>query len=91
LYDLGDFDPKGSIATKFGTKNYLLNLSKKSKSLGFDLLFDAVPNHKAGADHTEKCKAIGVDENGSWLPHSKNGRSDLIVVGRSHERIRRAT
>jgi alpha-amylase len=65
LYDLGEFDQKDSVATKFGTKDDLLSLSKEAKNLGIDLLFDAVLNHKAGADQKERCKVIEVDENGS--------------------------
>ncbi|TVY46773.1 Glucan 1,4-alpha-maltohexaosidase [Lachnellula occidentalis] len=63
LYDLGEFDQKGSVGTKFGTKDELLTLCKKAKELGIDVLFDAVLNHKAGADHTEKCMVVEVDQN----------------------------
>ena len=58
LYDLGEFDQKGSVATKFGTKDDLLSLSRKAKELGIDLLSDAVLNHNAGADNKERCKVI---------------------------------
>lgn len=59
LYDLGEFYQKGSIATKFGTKDELLSLSKKAKELGI------------GADHKERCKVIEVDENGLRLSRSE--------------------
>ena len=62
LYDLGEFDQKGSVATKWGTKNELKLLSSKAKELGIGLIFDAVLNHRAAADHTEKCMAIEVQE-----------------------------
>lgn len=55
------------MATKFGTKEDLLVLSRKARELGVGLLFDAVLNHKAGADHKERCKVVEVDENGSYL------------------------
>jgi alpha-amylase len=76
LYDLGEFDQKGSVATKFGTKDDLLSLSKKAKELGIGLLFDAVLNHKAGADHKERCKVIEVDENGSRSPFPNQIKTD---------------
>jgi alpha-amylase len=69
LYDLGEFDQKGSVATKFGSKADLLELSGKAKELGVGLLFDAVLNHKAGADKKERCKVVEVDENGIPLPN----------------------
>jgi alpha-amylase len=50
LYGLGEFDQKGTVATKFVTKEDLLDFSKKAKELGIDLLSDAVLNHKAGAE-----------------------------------------
>ena len=50
LYDLGEFDQKGSIATKWGSKDELLQIAQRAKELGIDLYFDAVLNHKACAD-----------------------------------------
>ncbi|TVY73368.1 Alpha-amylase [Lachnellula suecica] len=88
LYDLGEFDQKGSVATKWGTKEELLTLSKKAKDLGIGLLFDAVLNHKAGADKKERCKIIEVDDNDrtkevgepyeieAWLGFDFPGRGD---------------
>lgn len=63
LYDLGEFDQKGSVRTKWGTKEDLLALSKKAEELGMGLYWDAVLNHKAGADEKEKAHAIEVDDN----------------------------
>ena len=63
LYDLGEFEQKGTRSTKWGSKEDLLELSKKGKELGVGLYWDAVLNHKAGADKTERCKVVEVDEN----------------------------
>jgi alpha-amylase len=63
LYDLGEFDQKGTRATKWGPKEDLLELSKLAKDQGVALYWDAVLNHKAGADNTEKCRVVEVDEN----------------------------
>ncbi|RMZ76356.1 hypothetical protein DV738_g4969, partial [Chaetothyriales sp. CBS 135597] len=61
LYDLGEFDTKGSRGTKWGTKEELLELSRTAKKLGVGIYFDAVLNHKAAADHTEKCRVVKVN------------------------------
>lgn len=63
LYDLGEFDQKGTRATKWGPKEDLVELSELAKKQGVALYWDAVLNHKAGADSTEKCRVIEVDEN----------------------------
>lgn len=62
LWDLGEFEAKGDRATKWGTKEELLELTKKMKELGIVAYCDAVLNHKAGADYTETFKAIEVAE-----------------------------
>ncbi|KAJ9264736.1 CAZyme family GH13 [Paecilomyces variotii] len=61
LYDLGEFDQKGSRATKWGTKEELLALSLTAQKLGIGIYWDAVLNHKAAADYTEKFEAVKVD------------------------------
>jgi alpha-amylase len=88
LYDIGEFDQKGGVPTKWGSKDELLELSKKSKELGVGLYWDAVLNHKAGADNTQKCMVIEVDENDrtkeisepfeieAWLGFDFPGRGD---------------
>lgn len=63
LYDLGEFDAKGSVGTKWGTKQELVELVNKANEVGMGIYWDAVLNHKAGADSTEKCKAVEVDAN----------------------------
>ena len=63
LYDLGEFDTKGSVGTKWGTKKELLEIAKKSDDLGMGIYFDAVLNHKAAADNTETCRVVKVDPN----------------------------
>lgn len=62
LYDIGEFDQKGTVRTKFGTKEELVALSDEAHSRNIGLYFDAVLNHKAAADHTERCRAVEVDK-----------------------------
>ncbi|EIN04871.1 glycoside hydrolase family 13 protein [Punctularia strigosozonata HHB-11173 SS5] len=61
LWDLGEFDQKGAIATRWGTKDELLQLSATAKLAGIDLILDAILNHKLGADRCEPCLAVPVD------------------------------
>ena len=41
-----------------------MKLASKAKETGIGLYFDAVLNHRAGADGTQRCHAVEVDENG---------------------------
>lgn len=61
MWDIGEFDQKGNRSTKWGTLEDLLELKGKAEEHGVGLYFDAVLNHKAGADHTEKCRVVEVD------------------------------
>ncbi|KAK3939238.1 alpha-amylase [Diplogelasinospora grovesii] len=61
LYDLGEFDQKGGISTKWGSRSQLESLAHTAKSSGVGLYWDAVLNHKFAADHREKCMAREVD------------------------------
>jgi alpha-amylase len=69
LYDLGEFDQKGSRATKWGTKEELLELTAAARDLSVGVHWDAVLNHKAGADSTERFLAVQVDSE-SMFPFS---------------------
>lgn len=62
LYDLGEFDQKGSIATKYGTKEEYLNAIKELRANNIKVLADIVLNHKMGADETEEVMAVQDDE-----------------------------
>ncbi|MBP2001960.1 alpha-amylase [Paenibacillus shirakamiensis] len=63
LYDLGEFDQKGGIATKYGTKDELKEAIAICQQNGILVYVDLVMNHKAGADETETFKVIEVDPN----------------------------
>ncbi|KAL4909835.1 hypothetical protein BDW74DRAFT_165194 [Aspergillus multicolor] len=60
LYDLGEFDQKGSRATKWGTKEELQSFVSRAQDSDIGIYWDAVLNHKAGADSTERFSAIKV-------------------------------
>lgn len=57
LYDLGEFDQKGTVRTKYGTKQELKEMIDELHRNGISVYLDAVMNHKTAADHTEKCMA----------------------------------
>ncbi|KND02862.1 uncharacterized protein SPPG_01942 [Spizellomyces punctatus DAOM BR117] len=60
LWDLGEFDQKGSVPTKYGTKAELVDAIKACRQRGINVYADAVLNHKLGADQTETFKAVEV-------------------------------
>lgn len=58
LYDLGEFDQKGAIPTKYGTKNGYLDAIQALHENGLKVVADIVFNQKMGADETERVIAI---------------------------------
>ncbi|GMA08339.1 hypothetical protein GCM10025886_14900 [Tetragenococcus halophilus subsp. flandriensis] len=63
IYDLGDFDQKGDIRTKYGTVDELKAAIEALHGNDIKVYADIIMNHKAGADFTEEMTAIEVDEN----------------------------
>jgi alpha-amylase len=61
LYDLGEFDQKETVRTKYGTKQELLDAIATCKEQEIAVYVDLVMNHKAGADETEVFQAIEVN------------------------------
>lgn len=62
-WDLGEFDQKGTVRTKYGSRDELEACIKKMHELGISVYADMVFNHKGGADETEVFKAVMVDRN----------------------------
>ena len=63
LFDLGEFDQKGTIRTKYGTKEEFLKAIALAIENDIEIIADAVLNHKAGADEYETVTAVEVDDN----------------------------
>ena len=61
LYDLGEFDQKGGIPTKYGTKEEYIEAIKILRENNIKILADIVLNHKMGADETEMVLAVQDD------------------------------
>lgn len=57
LFDLGEFDQKNSMATKYGTKDQYIEAIEALHQNKLQALADTIFNHKAGGDELEK---IGV-------------------------------
>ncbi len=53
LYDLGEFNQKGTIPTKYGMKAQYIEAIKELQHNGIKVLGDLVFNHKMGADELE--------------------------------------
>ena len=67
LYDLGEFDQKGTIKTKYGSKDEYLEAIIALKQAGIESYADIVLNHKMGADALQTIPATKVD----WSNHNQ--------------------
>jgi alpha-amylase len=61
LFDLGEFNQKGSTRTKYGTRDELIAAIRAVQESGMQVYADVVFNHKDGADETEEVWAQEVD------------------------------
>ena len=64
LYDLGEFGYKWSRPTKWGHKESSIRLPNTAKNHNVELVFDAVLNHKANGDHTERYPVLELNPEG---------------------------
>jgi alpha-amylase len=69
LFDLGEFDQKGSVRTKYGTKDEYVRAIQVAQKAGIRIYADAVFNHKLGGDQTEEMEAT---------PFSMENRNEVI-------------
>ena len=60
LWDLGEFDQRGTVPTKYGTRREFTAAVIALQQAGIDVLGDIVLNHKMGADETEEVMARPV-------------------------------
>jgi alpha-amylase len=70
LFDLGEFNQKGTVATKYGTRAQLLAAISASQGAGLQVYADVVLNHKDGADFTEYVQAQAMDWDDRNVPIS---------------------
>ena len=88
LYDLGEFDQKGSIPTKYGTKDEYLAAIEALHKYNVKVYADTVLNHKFGADELEQVIAVEEDPTNrndtispaklisAWTKYTFPGRGD---------------
>lgn len=69
LFDLGEFDQKGSLRTKYGTREEYLRAIQAAHSAGIQVYADVVFNHKLGGDNEEEFKAT---------PYNPDNRNEAI-------------
>lgn len=63
LYDLGEFDQKGTVPTKYGTRDTFIACVDTLHEHGLEVLLDVVLNQRMGADESEIVRAVAVDAN----------------------------
>jgi alpha-amylase len=61
LFDIGEFDQQGTVATKYGTKREFINAIKKAHESYIQIIADTTFNHKAHGDELEKIKVRKVN------------------------------
>lgn len=71
VYDLGEFNQRGSVETKYGTKDQYLEAIKTLHENGIQAYADIILNHKAGADEAEDVMAFKVNPEDRNEPISK--------------------
>lgn len=73
-YDLGEFNQKESIATKYGTKDEYLKAVRELQCNGIEVLTDIVLNHMMGADGLEN---VNVTESPSNNRNEYDGNRQI--------------
>lgn len=68
LFDLGEFDQKGSVRTKYGTRDEYLRAIHAAHDAGMQVYADVVMSHKMGGDEEEEFQATPYDPNDRTRP-----------------------
>ena len=87
LFDLGEFNQKGTVRTKYGFKEDYLQAIQALKEAGIQPMADVVLNHKAAADGLEKFEVVEVDPNDRTIvltePFTIKGWTKFTFDGRN--------
>lgn len=75
MYDLGEFDQKGTTRTKYGTRQEYIDAIQALHSAGIQSYADTVLNHRMGADNAEVAKATPFSQDDRLNP--KGGMRDI--------------
>jgi len=68
MYDLGEFDQKGSVRTKYGTRQEYLSAVSGLQDAGLQVYADAGLNHRMGGDATELVRATPFPQDDRLRP-----------------------
>jgi alpha-amylase len=71
LFDLGEFDQKGTIPTKYGTREQFLAAIDALHEKNIGVIGDIVLNHKGGGDETETITVVKMDPENRLHPISE--------------------
>lgn len=77
LYDLGEFNQKGTVKTKYGSKQEYIDCIVALNQAGIEAYADIVLNHKMGADMLQTIPATKVD----W------GNHDLEISNKEYIKV----
>ncbi|PSR18068.1 alpha-amylase [filamentous cyanobacterium CCP3] len=77
LYDLGEFDQKNSVRTKYGTKDEYIQAVKAAKESGVRVYADVVFNHMMGGDALEEVEATPMSHDNR---HEQIGETRTVKV-----------
>lgn len=75
MYDLGEFDQKGTIRTKYGDRQEYITAVAALQDAGIQVYADAVLNHRMGGDATETVKATPFSQSDRLNP--KGGMQEI--------------
>ena len=96
LFDLGEFNQKGTVRTKYGTKDEYLEAVKACRGARIQVYADVVFNHKMNADEQEEYPATPYDPSdrnrplgdersiGGWTRYRFDGRANKYSTMQWH-------
>jgi alpha-amylase len=70
MYDLGEFEQKGSRRTKYGTREQYLAAVQAAQRAGMQVYADVVLNHRMGGDAAEPARATPYPQDDRLRPRS---------------------
>ncbi len=86
LFDLGEFDQKNTVHTKYGTRDEYINCIRAFHDNGIAVIADIVLNHRHGADDKEKFMAslVNTENRNDFIsePHEIEGYTVFNFPGR---------
>jgi alpha-amylase len=68
MYDLGEFEQKGSVRTKYGTREQYLAAVRALQRAGIQVYGDVVLNHRMGGDAAEPARAVPYPQDDRLRP-----------------------